>query len=273
MDRYATVVWLGLGVAVMALGLGLAALILALDDDGPGVPVVARQGVVQVGPTPDRAPRIAPGPAPDQAPRIEPRPAPTPAPEPGRPDVAPQPQPAQAQLGVQVDPGQEGLTVMAVLPGSAAEAAGVVEGDVITAIDGDAVQSVAEARAALAAHAPDAVLELEVLREGERQVLRVELPTVATPRLDESPFDFQGPLRAFAGPQEVTVRQGTVREAGPAALTLDTVRGAVTFDVTDDTVFVPQGQPPVVGDTAFVLAAGDAAVVVWVAAPGDGFTA
>lgn len=252
MERNAGVAWLGLVAAVMALGLGLAALILALDDDGPAFPVVAGPSV-----------RVAPERA-DGTPDGPPQPAPARPRDQDEPDRV-LPDLGAAPLGVQVDPSEEGLRVTAVLPGSAAEAAGVEVGDVISAIDGDAIQSVAEARAALAAHAPDALLDLEVIRDGEREVLRVALPTVTVPRLDALPFDPAGPFRAFAGPLEVRVRQGTVAAVDGSTLTLETARGAVTFDLTEETVLLPRGHTPAAGETAFVLASGDAAIVVWVA--------
>jgi len=63
-----------------------------------------------------------------------------------------------AFLGLQIatsGPGtQEGLTVAGVVPGSAAEDAGITTGDTLTALDGTEVSSMAELQAVLAEHQP-----------------------------------------------------------------------------------------------------------------------
>ncbi|MBL8147460.1 MAG: PDZ domain-containing protein [Anaerolineae bacterium] len=78
-------------------------------------------------------------------------------------------------LGVQVADSEAGVVVLAVLSGSPGEAAGLAEGDIITAVNGEAVdsaQAVADAIGALAAG--DAVT-LDVTRAGEALTLDATL--------------------------------------------------------------------------------------------------
>ena len=64
--------------------------------------------------------------------------------------------------------------VVAVLPGSPAERAGLAEGDLITAIDGAPVGSAAELRAAIEAIAEGAAYKLTIDRGGASRTLEVE---------------------------------------------------------------------------------------------------
>ena len=64
--------------------------------------------------------------------------------------------------------------VVAVLPGSPAERAGLAEGDLITAIDGAPVGSAAELRAAIEAIAEGAAYKLTIDRGGASRMLEVE---------------------------------------------------------------------------------------------------
>jgi S1-C subfamily serine protease len=88
-----------------------------------------------------------------------------------------------AQLGVQgqdVDarvaelydlPVREGALIVDVVPGSAADAAGLVPGDIVTAADGEAVTSMTELAAQIRRRSPGDELTLTVAgREGERTV-------------------------------------------------------------------------------------------------------
>ena len=95
--------------------------------------------------------------------------------------------PSQRALGL----GDEGLVVQDVKPGGPADRAGMVGGDravslstgsallvggdVVTAVDGDAVDSTAEVARALADRSPGQVVDVVVRRDGREQVLRVEL--------------------------------------------------------------------------------------------------
>jgi putative serine protease PepD len=79
------------------------------------------------------------------------------------------PAPAGAYLGVQVgDPedGSRAAVVLAVDPGSPAAAAGVRAGDLLTHVDGRAVDGAAALVAAIRAHRPGDTVVLRVLRDG-----------------------------------------------------------------------------------------------------------
>ena len=69
--------------------------------------------------------------------------------------------------------------VVAVLPGSPAERAGLAEGDLITAIDGAPVGSAAELRAAIEAIAEGAAYTLTIDRGGASRMLEVEREAAA----------------------------------------------------------------------------------------------
>jgi S1-C subfamily serine protease len=68
-----------------------------------------------------------------------------------------------------------GLVVLSVVESSGAGRAGIEAGDVITAIDGQPVQTVGDLLSLLRRHSPGDRLELRVLREGAEQTLTVEL--------------------------------------------------------------------------------------------------
>lgn len=72
-------------------------------------------------------------------------------------------------------PSENGALVASVVPGSPAEKAGVEVGDIIVAVDGDEVAHLKELTRKIAALSPDARVELEVLRNGERKKLDVRI--------------------------------------------------------------------------------------------------
>ena len=71
-----------------------------------------------------------------------------------------------AQLGVDPDGGQRGAVVLDVSAGSAAEAAGVRVGDLITAIDGEPVESPDDVGDAIGASEPGDTIRLTIVRDG-----------------------------------------------------------------------------------------------------------
>jgi S1-C subfamily serine protease len=83
---------------------------------------------------------------------------------------------AKDRLGVTVDPG---VVVAEVLPGSPAAATGLARGDVIRAVNGEAVHSGEELRRAVAPLVERAEVALQVSRGGKARKLRA--------RLDEPP--------------------------------------------------------------------------------------
>jgi S1-C subfamily serine protease len=71
--------------------------------------------------------------------------------------------------------GDRGAFVTEVVPGSAADEAGIEIGDVIVGIDGDEIDAASEVREAILDREPGDTIEVEVIREGEEQTLEVEL--------------------------------------------------------------------------------------------------
>ena len=69
----------------------------------------------------------------------------------------------------------EGAFVTEVVPGSAADDAGLEAGDVITEIDGEAITEASEVRDAILDHEPGDKVELTVRRDGEDKAIEVEL--------------------------------------------------------------------------------------------------
>ncbi len=78
----------------------------------------------------------------------------------------------KARFDIQVD---EGAFITEVVPGSAADDAGLLPGDVIVAIDGDEVTEAAAVRAAILDKEPGDTVEITILRAGEEQTIEAEL--------------------------------------------------------------------------------------------------
>jgi S1-C subfamily serine protease len=72
--------------------------------------------------------------------------------------------------------GAVGVRVVAVAPGGAGEAAGLVAGDLLTAIAGRAMRKASDATAAIQLQRPGERVRLEVRRQGEPRSLSLELP-------------------------------------------------------------------------------------------------
>jgi putative serine protease PepD len=87
-------------------------------------------------------------------------------------DVAGVDQDVKDRFGVEVE---EGAFVTEVVPGSAADDAGLSLGDVIVAIGGAEVGEASEVRAAIVDREPGDTVEIEVLRVGKRETLEVTL--------------------------------------------------------------------------------------------------
>jgi putative serine protease PepD len=80
-----------------------------------------------------------------------------------------------AYLGVQLSDETEAVTLVEVVDGGPAEKAGLRSGDVVVALDGEAVQSGDDVRAAVSAKRPGDTLEVEVRRGGDTETVEVEL--------------------------------------------------------------------------------------------------
>jgi S1-C subfamily serine protease len=84
--------------------------------------------------------------------------------------------PRHALLGVTTRPAPDGgVVVVAVQPGSAADTAGMLEGDVITAVDGETIDAPEELAATIASSQPGDEIEVTIDRDGDEQVLTVAL--------------------------------------------------------------------------------------------------
>jgi S1-C subfamily serine protease len=83
-----------------------------------------------------------------------------------------------AYLGVQVgDVSPSGVIVLAITPGSPAEAAGIQTGDIIRAVNGHPVGNSENFAAILANLSPGSAATLIVNRDGQTQTIKVTLGT------------------------------------------------------------------------------------------------
>jgi putative serine protease PepD len=99
-----------------------------------------------------------------------------------------------AQLGVQgqdVDPrvaelyglgAREGALLVKVAPGTAADAAGLLRGDIVTAVDGEPVAAMTELAAQIRRRSPGDAMTLTVVRAGEEREVEATLGAAEAPR-------------------------------------------------------------------------------------------
>jgi putative serine protease PepD len=78
-------------------------------------------------------------------------------------------------LGVTTAPAPQGAAIQAVTPGGPAEQEGLLTDDVIVGIDGQTVDDPEDLTDAVSAHRPGDEIEVEVIRDGERRTITVEL--------------------------------------------------------------------------------------------------
>jgi SAM-dependent methyltransferase len=79
-------------------------------------------------------------------------------------------------LGVQLGRARpEGVPITRTIPDTAADGAGLAAGDVLVTLDGVVMSSLEQVQDAIASHRPGDRLELELLRDGERITMAVEL--------------------------------------------------------------------------------------------------
>ena len=116
--------------------------------------------------------------------------------QPGRPDPMRPPMAQLAQsgfLGIGVEDADTGALITEVLANSAAERAGLMVGDVITAVNGEAVADAAALRDLIGGLRPRERVTLEVLRDGETVTVEARLDRRApSPRDFGFNFDFRG---------------------------------------------------------------------------------
>lgn len=95
-----------------------------------------------------------------------------------RPAPAKRPRP-HAALGVSLAEAKNGVRVIAVVPGSPAEKAGLLPGDEIRHIGEERVQSIRTFIDKVREFAPGTPIELNISRHGERHVLKAQLASVS----------------------------------------------------------------------------------------------
>ena len=74
--------------------------------------------------------------------------------------------------------GRPGALVTEVVDGGPAEAGGLESGDLIVAVNGEAVPGMTELAAKVRLSSPGAVIDVDVIRDGEIQTLQVTLGTL-----------------------------------------------------------------------------------------------
>jgi putative serine protease PepD len=91
---------------------------------------------------------------------------------------------AKAGLGLsgpsETPNGDAGAYVQSVTPGSAADQAGVEDGDLIVDVDGTDIRSFDELRGLISSHSPGETVTVTVIRDGQRIDLQVTLGTLGT---------------------------------------------------------------------------------------------
>ena len=78
-----------------------------------------------------------------------------------------------AQLGI--DPEVEGIILRQVLPGSAADDAGLEAGDIILSMDGQTLRNIGELSKFLISHQPGDTMNMTLLRDGEELIASITL--------------------------------------------------------------------------------------------------
>lgn len=161
-----------------------------------------------------------------------------------------------AYLGVVTESTKEGARITSVSDNTAAERAGLKEGDVITYIDEDRIDSHDELSKAIRKHKPEEKINITYLRDGrERQVAatlgkvnsvtamtipgRSLQPMTVTPKMDmKSDFDFKG-VYSYSGRTRLGIRaQDTEDGKGAKVLNVDDESPADKAGIREDDVIV-----------------------------------
>jgi C-terminal processing protease CtpA/Prc len=179
--------------------------------------------------------------------------------------------PRRAMLGVQIDPesGKEGARVLKVSPGGAAEEAGLVNGDVIVALDGAKVAGSDNPNRAVVEHMrgvkPDQKVKVKVQRAGKNK----EFVVTARPMVfGDRRFNIQMPEMGGAfgvGPQVRQFRTFLRGDFGGMELASITPKLGAYFGVSDGVLVV---QAP--DNAAFKLEDGDVIQSIDGRKPDDG---
>ena len=98
------------------------------------------------------------------------------------------PNPNRARLGVSIEDGEDGAKVLNVIEGSAAERAGIREGDVITRVSGERISDAEDLIETL--RGKTGTVEIELSRRGNTRTVEAELEA-RTPRTPRAPRVFR----------------------------------------------------------------------------------
>jgi len=143
-------------------------------------------------------------------------------------------------LGVQIQPvtadiaeslglaGAEGALVAEPQKDTPAEKAGIKAGDVVTAVDGDAVKGPRELAKMIAAMDPGQTVEITVWRNGKSETVKVELGSLPTDMAAASPDEDAAP----SAPQA----EATLDDFGLTVVPAETGTGLVITSVAPDSV-------------------------------------
>jgi hypothetical protein len=149
-----------------------------------------------------------------------------------------------------------GLLVMGAQPGSPADGAGLVRGDVVLSIDGVVLETPGNLQRLIRSKAPGDVIEVVYYRDGARTAVSITLADAADhtpPPMPRWLNQVQSFMRAFPNAIDGTFRilgndnvvshyvvtPGTVVEVGEASVVVENRLGELaTYDVVDGTVIV-----------------------------------
>ena len=98
--------------------------------------------------------------------------------------------PGRARLGVSIEDGDDGAKVVNVIEGSAAERAGIREGDVISRVGGERISDAEDLIDTL--RGKTGTVEIELQRRGSTRTVEAELEA-RTPRTPRAPRAFRVP--------------------------------------------------------------------------------
>jgi serine protease Do len=128
-----------------------------------------------------------------------------------------------------------GVVVSSVAPGSAAEKAGLKRGDVITALNGQAVRDMNTLRNHVADAGPGSIADLKIVRDGAEKDVKVTLDTADTRRggRDSEQGESDGASKDDRAALGIAVAPLTPELAGQLGVKGDT-KGVVVRDVDPD---------------------------------------
>jgi Do/DeqQ family serine protease len=139
-------------------------------------------------------------------------------------------------------PNTSGALVSNVEPGGAASRAGVKQGDVITAVDGEKVADSNALRNRIAGTKPGSTIELEVVRNGKTETVRATLGEMEAAR-ERASRDGEEPNGSGFGPTGMAVESLTPQVARELGLA-NRKEGVVVRDVNPDGAAAAAGIRP-----------------------------